>query len=89
MTDFDILGAASSGMQAQRAAMDIQARNVAHAQTGDARHPAYLAQGLGGPQRLELRPSALREPHDPRLPLPVTFATPCYEVAHFALCCRF
>jgi flagellar basal-body rod protein FlgC len=41
MTDFDILGAASSGMQAQRAAMDIQARNVALAQTGDARHPAH------------------------------------------------
>jgi hypothetical protein len=41
MTDFDILGAASSGMQAQRAAMDVQARNVALAQTGDARHPAY------------------------------------------------
>jgi len=41
MNDFDILGAASSGMQAQRAAMDVQARNVALAQTGDARHPAY------------------------------------------------
>jgi flagellar basal-body rod protein FlgC len=41
MTDFEILGAASSGMQAQRAAMDVQARNVALAQTGDPRHPAY------------------------------------------------
>ncbi|MGD0472424.1 MAG: flagellar basal body rod C-terminal domain-containing protein [Candidatus Velthaea sp.] len=41
MTDFAILGAASSGMQAQRAAMDIAARNVALAQTGDARHPAH------------------------------------------------
>jgi flagellar basal body rod protein FlgC len=41
VSDFDILGAAASGMQAQRAAMDIDARNVALAQTGDARHPAY------------------------------------------------
>jgi flagellar basal-body rod protein FlgC len=40
MTDFDILGAAASGMQAQRAAMDVDARNVALAQTGDVRHPA-------------------------------------------------
>ena len=41
MSDFDIIGAASSGMQAQRAAMDILARNVALAQTGDSRHPAH------------------------------------------------
>jgi len=41
VNDFDILGAAASGMQAQRAAMDIDARNVALAQTGDARHPAH------------------------------------------------
>ena len=41
MNDFDILGAAASGMQAQRAAMDIDARNVALAQTGDVRHPAH------------------------------------------------
>jgi flagellar basal body rod protein FlgC len=41
MSDFDILGAAASGMQAQRAAMDIDARNVALAQTGDVRHPAH------------------------------------------------
>ncbi len=41
MSDFDILGAAVSGMEAQRAAMDIDARNVALSQTGDVRHPAY------------------------------------------------
>jgi flagellar basal body rod protein FlgC len=41
MNDFAILGAASSGMQAQRLAMDVEARNVALAQTGDARHPAH------------------------------------------------
>jgi flagellar basal-body rod protein FlgC len=41
VNDFDILGAAASGMQAQRAAMDIDARNVALAQTGDVRHPAH------------------------------------------------
>jgi flagellar basal body rod protein FlgC len=41
VSDFDILGAAASGMQAQRAAMDVDARNVALAQTGDVRHPAY------------------------------------------------
>ncbi len=40
MSAFDILGAAASGMQAQRAAMDVEARNVALSQTGDARHPA-------------------------------------------------
>jgi flagellar basal body rod protein FlgG len=41
MSDFDILGAAVSGMQAQRAAMDVDARNVALSQTGDIRHPAF------------------------------------------------
>jgi flagellar basal body rod protein FlgC len=41
MSDFAILGAAASGMQAQRQAMDVEARNVALAQTGDARHPAH------------------------------------------------
>lgn len=41
MSDFDIMGAASSGMAAQRAAMDVDARNVALAQTGDARHPVH------------------------------------------------
>jgi flagellar basal body rod protein FlgG len=41
MTDFDILGAAASGMQAQRDAMDVDARNVALAQTGDVRRPAH------------------------------------------------
>jgi flagellar basal body rod protein FlgC len=41
MNDFDILGAAASGMQAQRAAMDVEARNVALAQTGDVRHPVH------------------------------------------------
>ncbi len=60
MNDFDILGAAASGMQAQRAAMDIDARNVALAQTGDVRHPAHgmvpqfssalLAQSGGEPE---------------------------------------
>lgn len=40
MNDFDILGAAASGMEAQRAAMDVEARNVALAQTGDVHHPA-------------------------------------------------
>lgn len=39
MNEFDILGAAASGMQAQRAAMNVDARNIALAQTGDARHP--------------------------------------------------
>jgi flagellar basal-body rod protein FlgC len=43
MTDFDILGAAVSGMEAQRAAMDVDARNVALSQTADIRHPAYAA----------------------------------------------
>ena len=41
MNDFDIMGAAASGMKAQRAAMDVEARNVALAQTGDVRHPAH------------------------------------------------
>jgi flagellar basal body rod protein FlgC len=41
VSDFDILGAAASGMEAQRAAMDVEARNVAIAQTGDVHHPAY------------------------------------------------
>ena len=41
MSDFDILGVAASGMEAQRAAMDVDARNVALAQVGDARHPAH------------------------------------------------
>jgi len=41
VNDFDILSAAASGMQAQRAAMDVDARNVALAQTGDVRHPAH------------------------------------------------
>jgi flagellar basal-body rod protein FlgC len=39
VNDFDILGAAASGMQAQRDAMNVDARNVALAQTGDVRHP--------------------------------------------------
>jgi flagellar hook protein FlgE len=41
MNDFAILGAASSGMQAQRLAMDVEARNVALAQTGDPHHPVH------------------------------------------------
>ena len=40
MSTFDILSAAVSGMEAQRAAMDVDARNVALSQTGDIRHPA-------------------------------------------------
>jgi flagellar basal-body rod protein FlgC len=40
MSTFDILGAAVSGMEAQRAAMDVDARNVALSQTGDIHHPA-------------------------------------------------
>lgn len=41
MNDFDILSAAASGMQAQRSAMDVDARNVALSATGDVRHPAH------------------------------------------------
>jgi flagellar basal body rod protein FlgC len=41
VNDFDIFGAAASGMQAQRAAMDVDARNVALSATGDVRHPVH------------------------------------------------
>jgi flagellar basal body rod protein FlgC len=34
MTEFDVLSAAASGMDAERAALDVAARNVAAAETG-------------------------------------------------------
>jgi flagellar basal-body rod protein FlgC len=37
--DFDILGYAASGMEAQRGALDVAARNIALAQTGDPSRP--------------------------------------------------
>jgi flagellar basal-body rod protein FlgC len=37
--DFDILGYAASGMEAQRGALDVAARNIALAQTGDPNRP--------------------------------------------------
>ena len=36
MTEFDVLGAAAAGMDAQRAALNVAARNVAAAETGEA-----------------------------------------------------
>jgi flagellar basal body rod protein FlgC len=36
MTEFDVLAAAASGMDAQRAALDVAARNVAAAEAGGA-----------------------------------------------------
>lgn len=46
MTEFDLLGAAASGMDAQRAAMDVAARNVAAAQASTPGHayPRLVAQ---------------------------------------------
>ena len=35
MSEFDILGAASAGMEAQRTALDVAARNVAAAEAGE------------------------------------------------------
>lgn len=35
MTEFDVLGSAAAGMDAQRAALDLAARNVAAAQAND------------------------------------------------------
>jgi flagellar basal-body rod protein FlgC len=37
--DFDILGYAASGMEAQRGALDVAAKNIALAQTADPNHP--------------------------------------------------
>ena len=39
MNDFDILTTAAGGMEAQRGALDVAARNVALAQTADPTHP--------------------------------------------------
>lgn len=39
-SDFDILGYAASGMEAQRGALDVAAHNIALAQTADPGHPA-------------------------------------------------
>ena len=39
MNDFDILTTAAGGMEAQRGALDVAARNVALAQTADPAHP--------------------------------------------------
>lgn len=46
MTEFDLLRAAASGMDAQRAAMDVAARNVAAAQASSPGHayPRLVAQ---------------------------------------------
>jgi flagellar basal body rod protein FlgC len=41
MNDFDILGYASSGMQAQRAALELYAHNIALAQTASQSHPVH------------------------------------------------
>jgi flagellar basal body rod protein FlgC len=38
-SDFDILGYAASGMEAQRGALDVAAHNIALAQTADPNHP--------------------------------------------------
>jgi flagellar basal body rod protein FlgC len=39
VNDFDILTTAAGGMEAQRGALDVAARNVALAQTADPTHP--------------------------------------------------
>jgi flagellar basal body rod protein FlgC len=46
MSDFDLLAAAASGMDAQRAALDVAARNVAAAQASTPGHayPRLVAQ---------------------------------------------
>ena len=41
MNDFAILAAAAGGMEAQRGALDVAARNVARAQTADPGHPVH------------------------------------------------
>jgi hypothetical protein len=54
VTEFGALGAAAAGMDAQRAALNVAARNVAAAETGDnfARLvPRYAVDGAGGSDR--------------------------------------
>ncbi len=41
MGDFDILGYAAGGMQAEHAALDVAARNIALAQTAGKDHPVH------------------------------------------------
>ena len=58
--DFDILGYAASGMEAQRGALDVAARNIALAQTGDPKRPskAYEPVFSVDPDALENSPFA-------------------------------
>jgi len=58
--DFDILGYAASGMEAQRGALDVAARNIALAQTGDPNRPmkAYAPVFSADPDALSSNPFA-------------------------------
>src|ERR1700722_18667270 len=58
--EFDILGYAASGMEAQRGALDVAARNIALAQTGDPNRPmkAYAPVFSVDPDALSSSPFA-------------------------------
>ncbi len=58
--DFDILGYAASGMEAQRGALDVAAHNIALAQTGDPHKPmkAYAPVFSVNPNSLSDNPFA-------------------------------
>ena len=58
--DFDILGYAASGMEAQRGALDVAAHNIALAQTADPNHPmkAYAPVFSVNPNSLSDNPFA-------------------------------
>ena len=60
MAEFDLLSVAAGGMQAQRALLDVAARNVAAAQASTPQHPfpRLIAQ-------LAVAPAAERDPFDP------------------------